>query len=202
MGSEYVVELRPVYMEDPPADWGIRSSRFRLDSSGAHLHSAVPSIRASSEVVDSADHLTCSTPDHVLRLKTWLGLRYNRPAIPEEYIKLAKKLADKIKAKRNTEHTSGIRDILARFNTAPNGSVLYELIAVLPHQNADVQAVSKARTWLSEIALSVSTDLGIAKHIQAYPDTAISIAYVEDSYSLDVAQVSWPASYPGPRGTV
>ena len=78
-----MIELRPVLREDPPSDWGIRSRRFLLGD-GAYVDADMPrrlitpallsTMRPGRE--DALDGSRASA------FKTWLGLRYDRPARP------------------------------------------------------------------------------------------------------------------------
>jgi len=201
-GSSHIVELRPVYFEGPPDDWGIRNAKFLLDKSGAHLRSSSPSVRVAPEVFSVAEHLTCPHLKSVRRLKIWLGLRYDRPAVPQAYVETADAIARQIRAKKNRPAGAEVRDVLATFRHADDGKTQYTLIAVLPSELASQEMVEKTRLWLSDIALNVSEEFGMATDVDARPDTAISLAFVENSYSLDVSAVSWPANTPGPTGKV
>ena len=78
VGSSYKLELRAVWHDDAPSDWSIRNPRFLLDGSGAHLNAEAPVVRITPDVLDLAEHVTCSYPDSARRLKTWLGF-YVRP---------------------------------------------------------------------------------------------------------------------------
>ena len=95
-----------------------------------------------------------------------------------------------------------IRDVLARFQPSSNGLVQYELVAVVEDEKADPELLSATEIWLAEAAFAVPTDLGVATLIEARTESQISLAYVEDSYSLDVKSVSWPPNTPGPVGSV
>lgn len=202
VGTSYLVELKPVYLDDPPSDWGIRNSKFLLDRAGAHLHADSPSVRVTPEVFDVAEHITCVCVDSGRRLKTWLGLRYDRPAVPEEYSALANALADRIKVKKHRSEGERVRDVLATFQTDGDGTVKYEIVAVLPHQTATPDLIRNTRQWLAEVALEVPDTLGQASDINAYPDDGVSLAYVEASFALSVSTLSWPARKPGPVGEV
>src|SRR5215831_14299110 len=51
-GVEPNIELRPVYTENPPQDWGIRSARLRL-SEMDYVQSASPRTHVSAAVLTS-----------------------------------------------------------------------------------------------------------------------------------------------------
>jgi hypothetical protein len=200
IGSGFLAEVRPVLRDRVVDDWGIRSNRFRLDKSGAYISSDTPNTSLTPAVVDAAFHLTCPTPRHARRLKTWLGNRYDRPAVPEPFVGLARLIADKIQAKRNRPRGERVRDILVRFAIREDGSVEYDLVAVT--LDSDPSLLATIEEWLTEVALEVPTSHGFPGRVTALSDDGVSLKYVEGSYSLDVAKVSWPQSVPGPVGAV
>lgn len=204
-GSDSLVELRPVFREDPPASWGVRDSRFRLDDEGAYLVESAPPVRVEPDVVLAAQH-DCPGPhtEPARRLKTWLGLRYNRPAVPQEYVPLSRELAKRLTKKSHKEAEKRVRDILATFQTAEDGKIEFTLTAVVPRERAadDGELTDRTRDWLAEIALAVPEHLGLNTDVVACTDAEVSLAFVETSYSLDVTTVSWPNKEPGPVGDV
>jgi len=203
-GSDSLVELRPVYREDPPDSWGIRSGKFRLSDDGAYLVDHQATVKVEPDVVRNAEHACADEHEPARRLKTWLGLRYDRPAIPQEYVTLADDLAQRLKKKSHRQAEDKVRDILATFATAPDDAVEFTLVAVVPHHRAhlDPTLLDDTRTWLATIALSVPQRLGLATDVEARTDEQVSLGYVESSYSLDVSTVSWPNAQPGPTGDV
>jgi len=203
-GSESLIELRPVFHDDPPADWGIRNARFLLDHSGAHIHAEAPGVRVTPDVVLLARHDTCALPSSARRLKTWLGLRYDRPAVPEPFVDLARDIANRLRKRRNRPEQRQVRDILATFDFASDGKIEYRLVAVVPYAEADADPnlVQFTREWLSKVVLSVPDSLGMPIAIDAYRDDEVSLAFLEGAFALDVSTVSWPATAPGPTGLV
>lgn len=199
----FLVELRPVMTDDPPQDWGIRNQRFLLHLDGRHLYANAPSVRVTPEVIAAAEHVDCLDVDHQLRLKTWLGLRYDRPAVPERYMALAKALAEALAAKKNRQRAERYRDVLAQY-WDEEGDTKYTLIAVLPGgpHSPTSEAVMDARKWLADSVLVVPEALGVAVSLEAYGDDEISLQYVEGSYSVDLSKLSWPPNNPGPIGEV
>jgi len=201
-GSDTTVELRPVFETDPPAHWGIRSSTFRLDLTGAHLRAGASSVRVTPDVVLKAQHESCAHPASARRLKTWLGLRYDRPAVPEPYLKLAKDLAERLRKRKHRPAEERLRDILVEFAVGEDGATEFKIVAVAPHREAeeDPSILLNIRTWLSEVVLAVPEELGVPSAVEAVRDDQVSLAYLEHAYSLDVSSVSWPDAEPGPRG--
>jgi hypothetical protein len=203
-GSGSLIELRPVFHADPPADWGIRNARFLLDTSGAHIRAEAPGLRVTPDVVLLAGHDTCALPSSARRLKTWLGLRYDRPAVPEPFVDLARDIAARLRKKKNRPAEQRIRDILATFEFAQDGKIEYRLVAVVPYSEADAdpRLVQVTRDWLSAVVLSVPDALGMPQAVDAYRDDQVSLAFLEHAFALDVTSVSWPVVAPGPTGLV
>lgn len=201
--GQFLVELRPVFTDDPPADWGIRSQRFLLNADGRHLLSNAPTVRVSPEVIGAAEHVDCLDDDHQLRLKTWMGLRYDRPAVPQRYARLAEALAHALSAKKGRARAERYRDVLAQY-WDEGGDPRYTLVAVLPGgpYAATSNEVLHARAWLADSVRDVPADLGVAVSLDAYGDDEITLQYIEGSYSVDVSKLSWPSSKPGPDGAV
>lgn len=200
--EEFLVELRPVFRDDPPADWGIRNQKFLLNADGRHLLANAPVVRVTPEVVDASEHVDCLNEHHQLRLKTWMGLRYDRPAVPQRHMKLARALADALSAKKNRARAERYRDVLAQY-WDEDGVTKYTLVAVLPDGAAATSGdVLDARTWLADSVRDVPAELGVAVSLDAYGDDAITLQYLENSYSVDVSKLSWPPNKPGPAGAV
>lgn len=190
---QVLVELRPVLRDDPPSDWGIRNQRFRLDPMGAYVDNNMPRLMVHPLTLTLAEHLTC--PQDSRRLKTWLGLRYDRPAIPQRYVKLAESLVKKVKAKRTRGTAAQARDILVSFGDSADGQVTYELVAVLPASSTpDVR--DEVLDWVSQVVLAIPEELGTATRVDARPDNQISIEFMERSFAVDVSSLSWPVNSP------
>lgn len=199
----FLVELRPVFTEGPPSDWGIRNQRFLLNADGRYLHANAPVVRVTPEVIDAAEHVDCLDDDHQLRLKTWMGLRYDRPAVPQRHMNLARALADALSLKKNRTMAERYRDVLAQY-WDEDGVTKYTLVAVLPGgpYGATSDDVVNGRSWLADSVRDVPADLGVAVSLDAYGDDAITLQYLEGSYSVDVSKLSWPPNTPGPAGAV
>ncbi|WP_207387119.1 hypothetical protein [Frankia sp. Cppng1_Ct_nod] len=53
-GSGYLLELRPVFYDDPPDDWGIRNPRFLLADDGGHTDAYGAGLHRVIEVCNEA----------------------------------------------------------------------------------------------------------------------------------------------------
>lgn len=192
------IEVRPVFIEDPPDDWGIRSARFRLTEE-EYVRSTSPRSMVSAEVLTRFRGL--GVPVRQLdenrrqAFITWLGKRYDRPAVPPEYLPLTREIAEKIIIKRNRPTGMLVRDVLIQFEDG--NPARCSLFAVLVNPG-DEHAV---REWLSGIALDISPELGVVDQIEAAPASGISLELIETSYSADVSQLTWRPNNPIPQGS-
>lgn len=152
----------------------------------------------------AANHACPEHAEPARRLKTWLGLRYNRPAVPQEYVPLAEDIARRLRKKAHKQAEERVRDILATFETAKHGTVEFTLTAVVPREraSADPDLLPRTRDWLAAVALAVPSELGLNSDVVAVTDEEVSLAFLETSYSLDATTVSWPNKHPGPVGDV
>lgn len=185
--GEPEVELRPVFSADPPVDWGIRSARLLLqDAPPLYIISRSPRLHAAPAVLSQL--LTASADVHELcderrrALKTWLGLRYDRPAVPEHLVNLARAIAREVSRRPRREVGMRVRDVLMQFDDAADPP-RFSLFAVLA-EPSDEHAV---RLWLADVARSVPAHLGIGDELEAAPASGISYELVEASYAADVS---------------
>jgi hypothetical protein len=199
----FLVELRPVFIDDPPDDWGVRSQTFLIYENGQHLRATGPSVRVTPEVVATAEHAGCLDPGHQRRLKTWLGMRYDRPAVPQKYVTLSRALATKLSVRKDRPVSARYRDVLAQF-WDDGGTTKYSLVAVIPGGMFDDTSdeVTAARRWLADAARAVPAELGVAASLESYGDGDVTLEYLEGSYSIDLSRLSWPQNRPGPEGAV
>lgn len=192
------IELRPVFSHDAPPDWGIRSVRYRLtDTEYLHGLSArtVVSAAVLSTVHVGGGRDADLAPARQRGLKTWLGRRYDRPAVPDDLLSLAKRIADEVDRKRHRPIGSRLRDVLMQFDQTVE-PVRFSLFAVL-ERPGDRDA---AREWLAEIATAVPATLGIADELDARAADGISLHLIETSYAADVAQITWRPNKPESEG--
>lgn len=150
-----------------------------------HLHVS-PALLTSVE-----DSREPRLPDsRVLAVKTWLGFRYDRPAVPDSLVPLARRISDEVAA-ADRERGAAVRDVLMQFDhsrTPPK----YSLFAILENQQ-DQDAI---RLWLAGIARHVPAELGVADQLDAATAEETSFALVESAFAADVTQVTWAGHEP------
>lgn len=192
------IELRPVFTDDPPLDSGIRSFKFRLTET-EYVHATSPRTMVSPSVLSTiragSGHDGEPPPERQRAFKTWLGRRYDRPAVPKLLEQLAKAIAVEVDRKKNRPTGTKVRDVLMQFDAAAD-PVRFSLFAVLESEK-DRETV---RAWLADIAKAVPAALGIADEVEARSAEGISLHLVETSYAADVAQLTWRRDQPNPDG--
>jgi hypothetical protein len=198
--EEPTIELRPVYTEDPPDDWGIRSWQFLLTET-EYVRSLDPRPLVSPAVLTAllaaGKERRELAADRQLALTTWLGLRYDRPAVPDDFVPLAKRIGEEVRRRQNRPIALRVRDVLMQFDGSTDPT-RYSLFAILD----DAGDEELVREWLAGIAARVPVELGIADVVEAAPATGISFHLIETSYAADVTQLTWRPHQPEPEGAV
>lgn len=194
------VELRPVFTLTPPPDWGIRSAKLRL-TDHEYVHASAPRLTVAPQVLTTILEAGAArrdvTPARRQTFTTWLGLRYDRPAVPDPLVPLAQRISTEVARGTHRTITGRVRDVLMQFADAGD-IVRYSLFAVLDDPADEVEV----RAWLARIAQAVPAELGVADQIEAATADGIAFSIVETSYSADVSQVTWRRGQPHPEGSI
>jgi hypothetical protein len=197
------IEIRPVLTTSPPEDQGVRSSKFRLRQGeyiddGSPRQSITPALLAT--FAENHSHESCLSDESALALKTWLGLRYDRPAIPQTFVPTYGELSKRIRHRKHPLREQ-LRDVLVQFSEAEDGGVFFDLVAMLPSDHSmgsdDREALAD---WLAEVCLDFPTNLGTATGMVVLSSAEISLDFIERSYALDLSYITWPAKGGGPMG--
>jgi hypothetical protein len=192
------IELRPLFSREPPPDWGIRSAKLRLtdheyaDASAPHL-TVAPAVLTTILDAGAIRRDVMVARRHAFT--TWLGLRYDRPAVPSHLVPLAQRISTEVARGTHRDITARARDILMQFDDG-GATVRYSLFAVLD----DAADEGEMRAWLARISQVVPTELGVADQIEAATADGIAFSTIESSYSADVSQVTWRRGQPDPEG--
>lgn len=196
-GRRHAVELRPIRTADPPTDLGIRSRCFLLERGGPdHLCAEDPRLHLSPCRLARVPIIIVLPDERIVALRTWLGLRYDRPAVPPERVALMKAVARLIEARRTGgEH---VHDVLVHASSGDEPRV--HLTAVVEEGPDAASWTTEARHWLADVATSLDPVLGTVDRIEARTKADISLALVERSWSADVTQITWGKGTP--RGAV
>jgi hypothetical protein len=192
------IELRPLYTRDPPPDWGIRSARLRL-TDHEYADANAPRLTVSPQVLTSILEGGAARWDVAVSRRhaftTWLGLRYDRPAVRDHLVPLARRISTEVARNTHRTITSRVRDVLMQFDDGGD-TVRYSLFGVLD----DAADEDEVRAWLARIAQAVPTELGVADRIEAADADGIAFSTIETSYSADVSLVTWRRDQPDPEG--
>jgi hypothetical protein len=193
------IELRQVISDDPPTSWGITSRKFLMDKDRGHyLVDDKPSIFVSPRLLakffEGSNLIYTLPPQRILALKTWLGNRYDRPAVPDYLVDLARSIALAVKESRSPAIEYVVREVLMTFEPYASG-IRYKMIAVVEN-DADKTAIKE---WMVNASLSVPSELGVPDGFEALRSSEISLQLVENSYCADVSQLTWD-DQDGPEG--
>lgn len=200
---EPTVEVRPVLTSSPPQDQGIRSAKLDLGEgqyldSGSSRQMVSPALLVA--VDEQARHLRCVSPPVARALKTWLGLRYDRPAVPQTFVATYQELSKRVR-KRHHGLRGRVRDVLVAFVQTEDGGVTFDLVALLPAaDDLTLDERASLQDWLAELCLDLPTKHGVATGISVATTREVSIDFLEHSYALDTSYVTWPAKGGGPLG--
>lgn len=103
------IELRPLFTSGAPNDWGIRSAKLRL-TDDEYAQANAPRLTVAPAV------LTAILEQGAIRrvisdsrrqaFTTWLGLRYDRPAVPNDLVPLAQRISREVASRPSTPSTS------------------------------------------------------------------------------------------------
>jgi hypothetical protein len=194
------IELRPLFARDPPTDWGIRSAKLRL-TDHEYADANAPSLTVSPQVLTTILESGAARREVEFSRRqaftTWLGLRYDRPAVPDHLVPLARRISTEVARNKHRTITARVRDVLIQFDDGGD-TVRYSLFAVLDNP-ADQDEV---RAWLARIAQAVPTELGVADQIEAASADGIAFSTIETSYAADVSLVTWRRDQPDPDGAM
>jgi hypothetical protein len=185
--DDELVELRPVLQAEPPKDWGIRSRRFLLTEND-YVDAAFPrcfiSPKALAQSIDP--EIEEIEPARARAFKTWLGRRYDRPAVPEHLVPIAKEVASRCGTKSGRDIAARVHDVLMQFDdsTRPPRVALFAVV----HDDADPDEVRK---WLADASTRIRQDLGVVAAIEAGTRAEASLELLESSYSADLSQLTW-----------
>lgn len=123
--------------------------------------------------------------------KTWLGLRYDRPAVPNHLAEAAREVAKRCGSRGGRKLAEGVHDVLMQFDDAqtPPHIALYAVAA----DDADPEQIER---WLSAAAQQIPSDVGVVSAIVVGTRSEISLELMETSYAADVSQLTWSGEEP------
>lgn len=188
---EDLVELRPVFDHDPPPQGGIRSKRLLLIDRlylEAQSRRTMISPAALTMLLRSdrgkRDERISSRADRKVALKTWLGYRYDRPAVPPEYLSLTRALATEVE-KQGKVHTAAVRDVFVQIE--PGDPPIFHLFAVIIDEN-EMETIFR---WLAEVGLKIPATLGVGDIPEVATADHTPLSLIENSFALDLTRITF-----------
>ena len=189
--NEHRIEVRPIHSADPPGNWGIRSRVLRLNDRDHVIADGPRAFVTPAFLTTNAAQEGLIDPGRATALKTWLGLRYDRPALPEHLVTAAREVARRCSTKGGRVTAEHVHDVLMQFNDdkSPPWIALYAIVT----DDADQAEV---RRWLADAASRVDTSLGVIAKIEVATRNQTSLELVETSYAADLSQLTWNGADP------
>lgn len=178
-----LVELRPVYENTGGYSVGVRSEVFVFDQSRL-LHAQSPRLMVTPRALAALIREAFDLPPRRARLlKTWLGLRYDRPAVPDEFLTLSKAVAEAVKARRG-DIADAVLDVLLRLESGePPAAGLY----AITENDVNHDRVEK---WLQSVAQAIPPQTGYVKETVPATVHQVSLWMIQNTYSADLTQLS------------
>ena len=192
--DEECLELRPLYTDGVPPDFGIRSRKLRLTDE-LYAHADSPRLNVSPMLLNAlAKFRDPALPDNsrILAFKKWLGLRYDRPAVPPEHGDLMKAIAEAV-SRKEPEVQGKLHDILVQLSDEQ--PPLYQVFAVIVSESDE----QRIREWLATRLADIPSELGVLEMIDAGTKAQVSLELIETSYAADLSKLTW-GKKGGPRG--
>lgn len=189
--NEIQIEIRPVLDVGSPDDWGIRSRRLRL-TQREHVDASSPRLLITADLLASVSGPSMLLTDaRAKAFKTWLGLRYDRAAIPEHLVPVAREVATRCGSRGGRAIAEEVHEVLMQFDdsTIPPKIALFAVVS----ESADKEVV---RTWLSDASLRINKELGVVAHIDVASKNETSLTLIENSYAADLSQLTWRGERP------
>jgi hypothetical protein len=185
------IEIRQVKEGDPGSGLGIRSRMLRL-SDDLYVDAGTPRALVAPALLTELAMVRLWEPDasRARAFKTWLGRRYDRPAVQDEELELAHAIAKALREHRTQPIADETHDVLMQIGA---DSPSYSLFAVVTPA-CDRRG---ALEWLTRAALAVDPELGVmAQEPLVLTKAQLSLELLEQSYSADLSDVSWGGSPP------
>lgn len=186
------IELRPINTgAGASAGWGIRNRQF-VFSDGYATDSFAPRLMVSPALLAMLGGCREElSPEPRLRaFKTWLGLRYDRPAVPDHLVEAAKEVAKRFASKGGRVTAEGVHDVLMQFDDEAVPPQVH-LFAVVSDE-ADLGEVRR----LADTATRVRAEVCIIASIDAATRADTSLELIETTYGVDLTQLTWAGREP------
>jgi|SRR5271165_6229117 len=179
-------ELRPVLARtaDDKLD-GLRSRTIivaddfvlRSDSKRLTLTArALTSLKGKRE--DALDE------DRRIQIKTWLGMRYDRPAIPERFVPLGTRLKEAFIDGLPDDLIGVVRDVWVYFEDDNSARLFVILVDLEKGRAPDV------RDWIDDVIGSLNDERVVVKERQVEGPDRTPLSILQTYYGLGLAELS------------
>lgn len=194
---EALFELRAVRTHDRDVPSGIIGSRVRIDDTRCIVAMDHTVKVTAAWLTANAIHREKPAEERRREIKTWLGFRYDRPAVPKEFVPIHKRIGILAKSNRGKPDPSKpqqlrenwpklslskVRDVLVAYEQAlQNGKVRASLIAIASNPD-DVDEVQE---WLERIRDAVREDEAfVISDVTAADTDGTPISVLEKAFAL------------------
>jgi hypothetical protein len=123
------------------------------------------------------------------------GRRYDRPAVPDDQVALAKDVAARARRPSRRGFAVQLHDVLIRFDDRTSPMMFLLFAVIVDDTDSEV-----ARQWLTEVGMAVPDRLGVLGGVDAGYRSETSSELIESAYSADLSGLSW--SGPEPPGAL
>jgi hypothetical protein len=119
-----------------------------------------------------------------VQIKTWLGLRYDRPAVPTPFVPLGFRLKTAFIDDLPERFIGVVRDVWVYFETAREVRIFVILVDVHENRADDI------RDWVADVAATLSDESIIVReqHVEGPNRTPLSV--LQTYYGLGLAELS------------
>jgi len=185
LNSTTEIEVWPLHSTEEVVAASIRNKKFgvleglMLTSPAARAYVEARALARFEKSAAGPNERACR------RFKTWLGRRYDRPAIPKEYENAARTIASAVKSLRDRTTERLVRDVLMVF--IAEAPFVVEIFAVISEDSKN--EMPQVELWLSSIAQKIGGKVPLRKW-SAVPESLTSLLVLEHSYSADLSQLT------------
>jgi hypothetical protein len=192
-----LIELRPIYTANPPKPLGLRSKQLRLEKAADWYLEAqsprgmvTPAALTAMAGAGAGVLENVLSPGALIRLKSWLGRRYDRPAVPDDLVDLGRAICTAVKAHESDPLLTRIREIFWQFERGE--PVRFSLYALIEHEDD----TEKAEEFLAAVALDVPVHLGVSDEQVARTASKFTLELLETSLTADLSDLTWSQGEP------
>ncbi len=152
--GEKLFELRAIRAHDGKVPSSIGGRETRIDADRCLVAMDIVAKVTARWLTAHADSRTQIPPNRRRAIKTWLGFRYDRPAVPAECAIAHQRLINLAKSERKDVRSEDVRDVFVDYVQTTGHPLIANLQAVI-EDGADGAPIHR---WLERIRDAVSLD--------------------------------------------